>query len=315
MPSLRTLYKKVKRSQQLRKHFNSLKKNLRPCPLCRHGHHETLAKRDRNGLGLITVACHNCGFIFTNPFLTDAGLDDFYSKDYRDMTKGHIEATSLLESRPWMSIRADYFADKISVGLKESYLDIGCGEGSLPIEIRRRFPELSMSIVEPNGRYRAFAAKQTQSHSFESVNIVNREFDSASSIHVLEHTLEPITFLKQVANVLIEGATFFVDVPDAKRYTSLSDLHIAHCNHFSQTSLRFAFEAAGFEIISITPHDPPHLPPSLWVEARNRNTAMLPALPQRDKTAEAGIKRANQTYWGFGVSRLFGRDKAIYDAH
>ena len=304
MQRLKTLLRKVQRSGHLKRHFSVLEKSDRACPLCNSRDSDELANRDRNQLGLITVVCSGCGFIYTNPYLSEKGLNEFYSMDYRKMTKGHAEASTLLEHRPWMKTRANYFADKIQAKLSTSYLDVGCGEGSLPVEIRARFPEVSITVVEPNDRYRLFAADLAKADACETVDKVEKQADLASCIHVLEHTLDPIDFLKSIAKGLKAGATLFVDVPDTEQYQSLSDLHISHCNHFSESTLRYAFAQAGFKVMSIQKHEPPHLPSSLWVEAQKTDEALAIERPSRNAASEQGVRRANQSYLRFLLGRL-----------
>ena len=95
--------------------------------------------------------------------------------------------------------------------LAPSYIDVGCGEGSLPVEIRARFPEVSITVVEPNDRYRLFAAELAKADACQTVDEVETQADLASCIHVLEHTLDSVDCLKSIAKGLKARATLFVD--------------------------------------------------------------------------------------------------------
>ena len=92
-------------------------------------------------------------------------------------------------------------------------------------------------------------------------------FDLATLVHVLEHVQDPVALLRQVRGRLGASGRLYVDVPDVAEHSSLMDLHLAHCNHFSAHTLGLALGLAGYRVIEAASHRPPTLPPSLFAVA------------------------------------------------
>jgi SAM-dependent methyltransferase len=281
----------------------------RQCPLCQSTESTVLTTRDRNGVGLTTAQCDVCGLAFSNPFLTQADLDAFYARAYRGGTKGHREPSDLIKARPWMHDRARYFAELLMPWMGASYLDVGCGEGSLVIELRRRLHNLTIDVVEPDDAYRQFAMAKAGARGYRSMSQYAPETQKpavVSMIHVLEHLLDPVAQLREIRAVMAADGMICIDVPDVAQYHSLSDLHLSHCTHFSADHLRVALAIAGYEVLDLKAHAPPHLPPSLFVVARPRDGGSeSPVWPVEAKgPVRAGIAGADQSLMRYVLSKL-----------
>lgn len=306
------ILEKIYRSFRLQKLYRQLNPSLRSCPLCRQSNARLVASRDRNGLGLRTVECAHCGLIFTNPFLNEEDLNRFYGEMYRDGTKGQGDPSQFLSYRPWMADRARYFLDRFGQHIGQEHLDFGCGEGSFVASLHEQRPEVKIHLVEPDPNYRAFAASLCAGREWDSLAAIDDQdvmVDSISMIHVLEHVIDPVAVLTELRSILKLDGRLLIDVPDVARYSGLSDLHISHCTHFGVETLTMTLQAAGFEVVSIEQHEPPHLPKSLCVEAVAGGVVdNIHQVSERERLiARAGIKRANQTLLEYTLQRLMGR--------
>ena len=87
-----------------------------------------------------------------------------------------------------------------------------------------------------------------------------------SMIHVLEHIRDPVSFLQSLTYKR-DRVYLFVDVPDTREYQSISEIHLAHLHHFTPLALNHCLINAGFAILHMEAHQPPHHPKSIRVVA------------------------------------------------
>ncbi|RYH36654.1 MAG: class I SAM-dependent methyltransferase [Alcaligenaceae bacterium] len=241
------------------------------CPLCGADDFDVLATTDRHLLGLRTVGCTTCGLLQTNPRPDAAALKVFYEQHYRNVYQGVAkpDASYVANYRKDTRLRytANYLLDALDLRDDSILLDYGCGEGSLFAALRASGFRGKLAGVEPNPEFARYAAALGNADVKAELSSFNR-LDAVVLNHVLEHLVDPIGVLAEIRCRLVKGGLLYVDVPDADRYESVSDLHLAHVLHFTSRTLRTTLKAAGFDIVVCEPHDPPHHPHSLRALAR-----------------------------------------------
>lgn len=244
-----------------------------PCPICGGTDLEDLGQGDRYNMNLHTASCRLCGFIHTNPRPTAHSLNAFYKGPYRGLYQ-HPEKPTLtgtlgqgMQNRAYHTVNTLASARLLPAA---SLLDAGCGEGSVLREVRQRYGGCRLLGVEPDSNYAAFAADYAGCTVTLSLDDIKEEFAVVTTVHALEHVLEPVNFLRSLSGRLSPNGKLYVEVPDAGRYVNMHALHLAHLNHFTADSLLAAGRAAGLNALEIVRHDPPFNPPSLYaVFARN----------------------------------------------
>src|SRR5262245_9272344 len=116
------------------------KKNSK-CPLCGAIKFLRLAEVDRYGMGIRTVTCGSCGFITTDPMLSEMALDQFYKEKYRYVYSKVVVPSEKYISKNGIDSRAEYVADFVVANSNAPFaakiLDVGCAEGSVLRAVRR----------------------------------------------------------------------------------------------------------------------------------------------------------------------------------
>jgi SAM-dependent methyltransferase len=249
--------------------FASMEKAASPCNLCGGNGFTRLADVDRYRMGIQTCQCDACGIAMTFPMPTEASLNWFYTNKYRKFyRKFEHPSPELLESLG-IAKRARHSAAFLkSHGVLRPgvrILDLGCADGSLLRAIREIEPEVGAFGVEPNPAYAGYALAHGVKHIWPELDSVpsDETFDLVIINHVLEHVRDPVGLLSKLKQRLSPGGAIYVDVPDAARYTSLGDLHIAHLYHFTLETLRGIAGRAGLSASLLDRHDPPHHPRSV----------------------------------------------------
>jgi 2-polyprenyl-3-methyl-5-hydroxy-6-metoxy-1,4-benzoquinol methylase len=252
---------------------------IHPCSICSGATFVQLARHDRNLLGVSTVGCSSCGLVQTNPRPSAAGLEVFYRDHYRMYYQG----TATPDSQYIESLNKDirlansvaFFLDTLKLPHEAAVLDFGCGEGSLFAALRKASFSGAFYGVELNASFGEFASRY--GHATVSNTIRAREpVDLVIVNHVLEHLADPIGTLCQLGTLLKPDGRLYIDVPDVEEYTSIQDLHIAHIFHFTVRTLARLVEQAGFHIVLVEKHTPPHHPRSVRLVATRADTLQPP---------------------------------------
>jgi SAM-dependent methyltransferase len=242
-----------------------------PCPICGGEDFRPLAANDRYGMGLSTVGCLSCGLVQTWPRPTPEAMAGFYRSGYRNYYQSVIAPDDGYAERYGKMQRLGYTAGQIQerIGLRSGMriLDVGCAEGTLFTILRERCEGLQLVGIEPSPEFASYARHSSGCRTYDTVEQAiargEEKFQLVVVNHVLEHADDPVGFLGLVKSVLAPGGAVYVDVPDVERYAGPASLHVAHLFHFSGNSLAAAARRAGLEVRLISPHDPPHHPPSI----------------------------------------------------
>jgi SAM-dependent methyltransferase len=294
---------------------------LQPCPLCGGLDFEPLAQQDRHLLGLSTVGCRHCGLIQTNPRPDAAGLADFYALHYRRLYQGVGAPSEQYVAQYRKDVRLRYtvqhLARVLGLGEHSRLLDYGCGEGSLFAALRASGFRGQLAGVEPNAQFARYAADTSQADVRPTIDGFE-QLDAVVVNHALEHLADPVGVLGDIRNRIKPGGWLYVDVPDADRYAHVGDLHLAHILHFSLRTLTATAQAAGFEVVSCEPHDPPHHPLSLRLLARPAADGAAPA-PAYSPATEAPtwrrLRAMHARRWRWTLSRHLARVRPLRAAY
>lgn len=239
-----------------------------PCPGC-SGHKTILVcRKDRDRLGLKTVACETCGLVFYNPMPTARFLENFYTESYRLLYRGAASLSArdkaLLGIDERMNYSGSLIAKRVEAASGGAVLDYGCGDGSLLANLVGRKKYTRVYGIEPSDYARLASAKGIRILGGIDEIPESETFDLIILNHVFEHVREPLDLIRKLRRSLSEGGLVYLDVPDMSAYRSVGSLHLAHVLHFSDTSLQNIMNLAGFEIVDTGKHRPPNHPASIY---------------------------------------------------
>jgi hypothetical protein len=187
--------------------------------------------------------CGRCGLIWNTRF--DPGL---------------LSYDTWYENSLWASRVFAEYGEHLARHLIERYgirgktvLAIGCGRGEFLWNLCRLGNNRGIGIdpasdqrqVPPDVDVRMVAEEFSDRHRFDADLVVCR--------HVFEHIRNPRSFLDAVRRSIGDrtGTTVYFEVPNSMfvfRDGSVWDVIYEHCSYFTQPSLRWLFEAAGFSV-------------------------------------------------------------------
>jgi 2-polyprenyl-3-methyl-5-hydroxy-6-metoxy-1,4-benzoquinol methylase len=241
---------------------------------------QTAVKGDANGV-LKVVRCPSCGHLQLNPPTYSL---DYYNEDEQVNFVVHDYGTPIekIVEHSWIdaSRRLDRFAEKgidlakIAENKSLRVLDIGGGYGFFGSEVKRRYPNFDVKVLEPSSKRASigqdYLTAEGASHPVPEfvTELINDDFvakqggsyDLVTIWHVLEHVPNPVDFLR-LACKLVKPSTGIVcvEVPNAAdELMALSPAfrdrnymieHISYFNRFSlETVARKADSSAKIEV-------------------------------------------------------------------
>jgi 2-polyprenyl-3-methyl-5-hydroxy-6-metoxy-1,4-benzoquinol methylase len=228
------------------------------CPLC--GGAETKVHRAFRDIPV--VRCLGCGFLYSSRVMPPGQLTGYYEGEFGSERhrKGQIvnAATNL-----------NVLAGDVDFAKVGSWLDIGTGYGYLLAALRDRYKTkvygVELSKIE------AKVAQETLglnvATSLTESGFPKYSFDVVSSFEVIEHTENPIDFLRELSQYVRPGGRLIVmtDNFESPAVTKLAGgfpkwIPHTHISHFSARTLRRCIQASGgLEVEAEMSYTPPDL--------------------------------------------------------
>jgi SAM-dependent methyltransferase len=162
-------------------------------------------------------------------------------------------------------------------------LDVGCGDGRIPAQLRRRGWSAEGVEVDPEAVAHARMKHGLSVHhgSLETLRFPDEAFDAIVMNHVVEHVHDPVALLRECGRILRSGGRLIVVTPNTKslghRIFGKDWGHLdppRHLHLFSRGTLRDCAEKAGIGIAGVwcTPvHAATVLPESVCNRSPGRN--------------------------------------------
>lgn len=246
------------------KFYAALPKEKVNCDLCDSDALVHILDRDRYRMGIQTMMCRHCGFLFTNPRPTQDAMNDFYRNSYRKFYTGSMDPAmeyaleTHMPKRQWLIDQAAPHIHNESPRI----LDAGCGGGAILHLLRKKYPASKLFGVEPYAKYAKHAQNMSQSDVYVGdidsfLNEKSTEFESTLDMIVMNHSFEhlyrPIEKLIALRKLLKPNGLVLIQVPNLLSehwVQALPIFHIAHISHFTPVTMDYTFKRAGLKVLS-----------------------------------------------------------------
>ena len=208
-----------------------------------HSHRSMVSDLRVLGVPLGKHACASCGLV-KRPSVVREHL---FESGYRlyDHAPGAVGE----------SARQNVYAEWLSaqgLGQPRSILDLGCGNGSLLLALRRWWPDAALRGLDPSQESVGRARDAGVDARCGSVGEVPLEpADLVVSVNVVEHVEDPVTFLQSMAALVSPGGSLLLACPDGGR-AWLELLFVDHLWSFAAAHLGALASHAGLKVVAWT---------------------------------------------------------------
>jgi 2-polyprenyl-3-methyl-5-hydroxy-6-metoxy-1,4-benzoquinol methylase len=170
---------------------------------------------------------------------------------------------SLFEQADWylerwrcaITIRAETVREFVGERSFRSILDIGCGDGSISIQLLRS--GMNLTLNDLSSTMLALASSRVPQHLADHVDCINEDFSHAKlqfqpfdlivCLGVLAHVESPAATIEKMNSLLAPGGTVIVECTDARHpLTRLVGVY---------GSLGAAFSRSSYKLNAVTPAD------------------------------------------------------------
>ena len=188
--------------------------------------------------------------------MTTTSLDRFYNEDYRSIYVGEAKAPTLFfEEQMHQGQRIlGFVAPLMKSNIQPTVFDVGCGAGGTLVPFRDSGwnvfgCDIGGDYLE-SGRAAGLTLEQGDATSLQPYGPTNLLILS----HVLEHLPNPLSSIKQLANLLTPDGYLYIELPGIFNiHRSYKDILLflqnAHLYHFTLTSLCNLMQSAGFRLV------------------------------------------------------------------
>lgn len=271
------------------------------CPAC-HGidvphvlNHQSLDYR----------RCEDCEMLYISPAPTEAQhLDYVLHSTAMAYWRDNMPEEMKKSRRPMYVDRVEFvlsMLDRLGIEPK-TCLEIGAGNGEFAEELSERVSLDRLCLLEPQEINIDLPNTHTIRAGFDALETIDETFDFVVAFELIEHLLEPDTFLKLLRRVLKPGAPLILSTPNEKSVetrtlgTASSNILFDHVRLYNPDAMTRMLARNGFEVVEI------HTPGQLDVERMKRHLAKNPdALDSHPTlkfalTAGADAERAFQEF-------------------
>lgn len=194
---------------------------------------------------LAKIECADCGLV-RHASLQPAAADVFAGgyELYAHAPGGRFEQLR-------QGVYADWIVRQLDGWRASSVFDIGCGNGSLLLELARRLPGARLSGVDPSPEAvtHARAAGVDAAVGYLDASYVPAgRCDLVVSVNVIEHCPDPREFIGAVLRILAPGGRLLLVCPDGDRPSS--ELLVQdHFFTFTRSALRELLGSEGLTVL------------------------------------------------------------------
>jgi 2-polyprenyl-3-methyl-5-hydroxy-6-metoxy-1,4-benzoquinol methylase len=259
------------------------------CPVCGSRAKFCLSKQRAS-----YFRCPECALIFQHPMITLQAMLDYADREYADgLYTDYINARDLKLETFRQRIPA---VERLAHGRR--LLDVGCSCGYF-IDVALEagfdahgveFSPTAISYASPQARERIIQGDVNQLGA-----IHHATYDVISAFDILEHTLEPFAFLKQMHQLLTPDGLLVITTPNTQHFlrTVMGERWpmlqpYQHTYLFSAKALELALRQTGFKDVVIQPTYKVLTPDYLSKQLRTLNpliwrtyNRIAPVIPKR----------------------------------
>jgi SAM-dependent methyltransferase len=197
--------------------------NVVACPLCGSPRKSWVHTGDTFGAGLYgrdlfsIYRCRDCGIGITDPVPPESNSHELYGD--RTSCDFQVDDSPVAAALKKMAATHDARVFTGGVPLRQSaskILDYACGNGAFAVAMRTVVPDSAVWATDYHTEAPPLL-RSTDIHYTAYEDLASHgPFDFILCRHVLEHTYDPVEFLRGIAELLNPGGVLMIEVPNLR---------------------------------------------------------------------------------------------------
>lgn len=229
-------------------------KNLTSCPVCESYNcqsQQAYVCTHKTFRGQCLFLCADCGLVFSWPQPMPEQLAE-YNRDFFNESIGGlpVQESAKLFFEGIALVRLSQIESFFSQGLPQSVLEIGPGSGVFCRHYLSKRSDARYTVVETDTLCQTILSQMGVyvKNDITELN-ENDSFDLLIMSHVLEHVIDPISFLSDAIAFLNNGGIVFIEVPCSDyQYKGMNEPHLLF---FDKNSMHHLLTKVGLEDIKV----------------------------------------------------------------
>jgi hypothetical protein len=178
-------------------------------------------------------------------------LGKTFNVDYPE--SGHLDSLSFEEESFWFKNRNGVIFEVLKkLSIKDSFIDIGGGNGLQAYFVQKKFPEVKVCLVEPGYSGCLFAKKRGVKYVynclFNDFDFKNFNSEIVGLFDVVEHIEDDVDFLKRLSSNLSRGNKIVVTVPSYNWLWSDLDDYGGHYRRYNKKMIYSLAKESGLRV-------------------------------------------------------------------
>lgn len=225
-------------------------KNFRLCPICSNSKITVLSTYPGDFLICDELnRCDNCDITFASPLPDQSTLEYYYKSGSYTTLNQSVNEEAFIAFSYKLSLSRYELIEKFAKSLPRPglILDIGAGKAIMGKALKDRWGSCTYDVVEPDTEISESYGDWVDDIYTEIHEAPKRKYDLVVMNQVLEHVIDPVTFIEAASDLLNQNGFLYIDVPyhDYKFKPSVSP----HLFFYSTKSLTKLLNGIGVEVI------------------------------------------------------------------
>jgi 2-polyprenyl-3-methyl-5-hydroxy-6-metoxy-1,4-benzoquinol methylase len=137
---------------------------------------------------------------------------------------------------------------------KMQLLEVGSGTGHILKSLQERFPDISITCVEPSKSLQLYLNK-LGFNPVSELDQIQGQFDGIILMEVIEHVCDPVSLMKQLKSYIKQDGKIFLTTPCGQlrdgRRNKMAFEERTHVHFFTEASLQLTCQKAGLKPIKL----------------------------------------------------------------
>ena len=192
---------------------------------------------------------YNCLRQFVSPYLSQSLVEVYKQNE----NIGYLRQDNTL-ARKYHDDFLDFILQNIGDISHKKILEIGCGGCTILNVLKNKNAYVTGLDPSPFAKESASKFKIKIIDKFFKKELIDQNYDLTFFSDVLEHIVNPIEFLKDIASVLEPESKVIVAVPDASNEQDNGDISLCihqHITYFNEESLKIIFYKSGLKPLKV----------------------------------------------------------------